>query len=38
MDLIHLAAFVIGILIISKADDGFIMVGVVLNFWAWGLI
>lgn len=38
MDLIHLAAYVIGILIISKADDGFIMAGVVLNLWAWGFI
>lgn len=38
MDFLHMLAFVAGILLISKAEDETLIVGVILNCWAWGVI
>jgi hypothetical protein len=38
MGVFHLIAFVVGVLLVSKGEEETLVVGIILNCWAWGVI
>lgn len=37
MDFLHMLAFVVGVLLITKCEEEGVVIGVILNAWAWGV-